>query len=268
MKYTLLELVKRVLESMESDEVSDINETQESVSVANIVKECYFDIVGEMNMAEQEGLFKLDASGDNTKPVLMYVPQNVSRIQYLKYNIDNTVGTPNYRDLRYVDNKEFLYYQQNFDPADTAIDQVTVVLNGTNFVFQYRNDSHPTYYTIFDESSVVFDAFDSSVETTLTTVRTLGWGDFVPSFSMTNTWTPDLDPRQFQLLLQDAKATAFVELRQSQNPTAEKKARKNRILTQKNKNDNDPRASNQNHAQYGRRGGNYPLIQRAMRAGV
>lgn len=268
MRYTLLEIVQRIMESMEADEISDINETAESVSVANIVKECYFDIVGEMNMAEQEGLFKLDSSGDNTKPVLMYVPSTVSRIEYLKYNKDDSVATPNYQDLRYVSNKEFLYYQNNFDPADTAIDQMTIELNGVDFVFQYRNDSYPTYYTIFDEQSVVFDSFDSSVEVTLTQVRSLGYGSLVPSFSMTNTWIADLDARQFQLLLQDAKATAFVELKQIQNVTAEKKARKNRILTQKNKNDNDPTFSNQNHAQFGRRGGNYPLIQRAMRAGV
>jgi len=267
-RYTLLELVQRILESMESDEVSDVNQTQESVTVANIIKECYFDIVGELNMAEQEGLFKLDASGDNTKPVLMYVPTTVSRVEYLKYNIDDVIGTPNYRDVRYVSNKEFLYYQQNIDDADVAVDQMTISLNGTNFVFQYRNDRYPTYYTIFDERSVVFDSFDVSVENTLTQVRSLGYGSMVPAFVLTNTWTADLDPRQFQLLLQDAKATAFVELKQSQNVMAEKKARKNRILTQKNKNDNDPTSSNQNHAQFGRRGGNFPLIQRAMRQGV
>lgn len=268
MRYTLLEMVQRILESMESDEVSDINETTEATTVANIIKECYFDIVGELNMAELEGLFKLDSSGDNLKPVLMYVPSTVSRVQYLKYNIDDSVATPNYRDLRYVSNKEFLYYQQNFDPTDAAIDQMTIELNGTDFVFQYRNDRWPTYYTIFDENSVVFDAFDVSVESTLTQVRSLGYGSIVPEFTLSNTWVPDLDPRQFQLLLQDSKATAFVELKQIQNATAEKKARKNRILTQKNKNDNDPTFSNQNHAQFGRRGGNFPLIQRAMRAGV
>ena len=105
MRYTLLELTQRIMESMESDEISDINETPESVSVANIIKECYFDIVGEMNMAEQEGLFKLDSSGDNTKPVLMYVPSTVGNIQYLNYNKVDSVATPNYKDLRYVSNK-------------------------------------------------------------------------------------------------------------------------------------------------------------------
>ncbi len=266
MRYTLLELTQRILESMEADEVSDIGETPESTSVANIIKECYFDIIGESAPAEQVGLFKLDSSGDNTKPALMYVPENVSRIQYLRYNISETAA-PNYRDLRFIDNQEFLYYQQSIDVADVNIDQMVVQVNGEDFTFSYRNDGHPVYYTIFDERSIVFDSFELDEEVTLTTARSLGWGDLVPVFSMTNTFIPDLDPRQFQTLLQDAKSTAFVELKQTENAKAEKKARKNRILTQKNKHDNDPSWSNQKHAQFGRRGGNWSEMQRAMRAG-
>lgn len=269
-RYTLLELTQSILRSMESDEVSDINETQEAKDVVDIIKESYFDIVGEMNMAEQEGLFKLDSSGDNTKPTLMYVPSTVSRIQWLKYNIDDSTSTPNNRDVRYVNNQEFLYYQQGLDPSDTTISQMTVSINGSDFVFHYHNNSFPTYYTIFDERNIIFDSYDSSIESTLTTVRTVGWGDLVPSFTLSNNWVPDLDPRQFQLLLQASKSTAFMELKQTQNARSEKQERKNRILTQKNKNDNDPNWSNQKHAQYGRQGRvGYPrdAFQRSMRQG-
>lgn len=269
MRYTLLELTQSVLRSMESDEVSDINETQEAKDVVDIIKESYFDIVGEMNMAEQEGLFKLDSSGDNTKPTLMYVPSTVSRIQWLKYNIEDT-SFPNNRDVRYVNNQEFLYYQQGLDPSDINVNQMTVNINGSDFVFHYHDNYFPTYYTIFDERLVVFDAYDSSVESTLTTVRTVGWGDLVPSFTLSNNWVPDLDPRQFQLLLQASKSTAFMELKQTQNARSEKQERKNRILTQKNKNDNDPNWSNQKHAQFGRQGRTgYPrdAFQRSMRQG-
>src|SRR6185312_15457941 len=134
MRYTLLELVQSVLRSMESDEVSDINETMESVAVTDIVKECYFDIVGEMNMEEQEGLLTLDASGDNTKPCLMTTPSTVSRIQWIKYN-NGTLLEPDYKDLRYVTNDEFLYYQMGIDPADTQYTTMSVTLKGGTFVF-------------------------------------------------------------------------------------------------------------------------------------
>ena len=265
MRYTLLELVQRILESMESDEVSTIGETPESLSVANVIKECYFDIVGDLNMDEQEGLFKLDSSGDNLKPVLMYVPSNVSRVQYLKYNND-TLAAPNFKDVRYVTNREFLFYQEGINAEDTSVDSFDIPLNGSTFKFYFRTDRYPTYYTIFDENMVVFDAYDASVEDTMTQVRSLGYGSLVPGFVLSDTWVPDLDPRQFQLLLQESKMTAFIELKQAQNPIAEKKARKNRILTQKNKNDNDPTASNQKHYSYGRRNQFKPM-EWAMRNG-
>ena len=268
MRYTLLELTQRILESMESDEVSTVGETPESLSVANIIKECYFDIVGELSMAEQEGLYKLDASGDNAKPTLMTIPTTVSSVKWVKYNIGESV--PDYQFVSHRDNEEFLYYNTGLDPSETNIGSMVVSINGKSFTFNYYNDRMPTYYTVFDDQYVIFDAYDDDIESTLTEARCLIFATLVPSFSLTDTWTPDLDPRQFQLLLQEAKAQAFVELKQTQNPTAERKARKNKISAQWNKRDNNPGWANQAHAQFGRNGRNgFPRtsMERAMRKG-
>lgn len=50
MKYTLLELTQRILESMNSDEVNSIGDTEESMTVANIIKESLF--LFEHNLVE------------------------------------------------------------------------------------------------------------------------------------------------------------------------------------------------------------------------
>lgn len=267
MKYNLLEMTQRILESMESDEVSTFSETPESLTVANIIKECYFDIIGQHSPAESEGLYKLDASTDNTKPVLMTIPSNVSRIVWLRY--DTSTDVQNMTDMRYVPNEEFFYMQTNDDNQSNK-GSMTVDINNKEFSFTFYKDRMPSYYTIFSDKYVVFDAYDSSIEDTLTESRTVIWAELVPVFLMEDTFIPDLDPRQFQLLLNEAKAQAFVELKQSQNPKAEQKARKNHILTQKNKRDNDPRWANQQHVQFGRNGRNgFPRdwVQRAMRRG-
>lgn len=268
MRYTLLELVKRVLESMESDEVSDINETSESVTVANIIKECYFDIAGQFNPAELEGLFKLDAGGDNTKPVLMTMPSTASRVMWLKYNI-GAADRPDWQDLQYMSNEEFFEYQSGLDPDATNLDDFTHPVNNADFVFLYKNDDWPQYYTIFDDYTVIMDSYLATEENTLTQVRTLAYGPLVAEFEMENEWVPDLDPRQFQLLLQESKATAFQELKQTTNAKAEAKSRKNQILTQKNKYDNRPSWAGQDRVSFGRHGGNssYSNMQRAMRRG-
>lgn len=251
MKYNLLELTQRILGSMESDEVSSVSETPESLDVANIIKECYYDIVGHGNLAEHEGPFKLDSSGDNLKPVLMTIPSYVVRMDWLKYNFE-TLASPDYTHLRLVDLDEYLHLQGGMDQSDPTILTMTQNIGGTDFVFRYRNDRYPNYFTLIDDHYVVFDSFDSEVEATLSQVRTMAYGLIAPTFVMEDSFIPDLDHRQFQLLLQDAKATAHVELKQQQNPKAEQKYRRNLILSQKTKHDNDPRTSKQKAQTMGR----------------
>lgn len=266
MRYTLLELTQRILESMESDEVSTVGETPESTSVANIIKECYFDIVGQHSMAEQEGLYKLDSAADSTKPTLMYVPENLSRIKWIKY--ENFEGDR--EEVRFVSNEEFLYYQEGIDLDLANTGEMVVEVNGKPFKFRFYKNQTPSVYTVFDDYYVIFDGYDDRTGTTLTEDRTTVFGMLVPGFQLVDTWIPDLDPRQFQLLLQEAKAQAFIELKQTANPKAEAKARKNHILTQKNKRDMDPEYANQAHAGFGRKSRNgFPRnqLQRDMRRG-
>lgn len=268
MRYTLLELTQRILESMESDEVSTVSETSESLAVANTIRECYFDIVGQFSMAEEEGLFRLDASTDNTKPTLMYVPNGISSIKWLKYQKGSTTNPT--EELTHVPNEEFLFYSQGMNPSSSNIGQMEVEMSGKNFVFSFYNDRYPSYYTIFRDKYVLFDGYDASEETTLTEARSLVYATLVPEFPLEDDFVPNLDPRQFQLLLQEAKAQSFIDHKQIENPKAEKKARKNQILAQKNKNDNDPKWANQAHAGFGRVGRNgFPRnhMVRAMRHG-
>lgn len=269
MRYTLLELVQRILGAMESDEVSTVGESTESTEVARIIKECYFDIIGDINPSEQEGLFKLDASADDEKPCLMYLPSTVSKMRWLRYNDGDSLLEPSYRDLSYRNTDEFLYYHTGLDSDSALVDTMTVNIKGTDYTFQFRNDAHPSYYTIFYDRFVVFDSYKSDEEDTLTQARTLGFGSLVPEFSFEDTFVPELDPRQFQLLLSEAKAMAFVELKQAANSTAEKKARRNRIVGQKIRDDNDPAWANQRHAAFGRKSISAPLqdMKRAMRRG-
>lgn len=255
---------------MESDEVSTVGETSESQAVADIIKECYYDLIGELNPAEAEGLFKLDASADDTKPCLMYLPSTVAKMTWLRYNDGDSLLEPSYRDLSYRSNEEFIFYHTGLDADDDSVETMTVNIDDIDYVFQIRNNTYPTYYTVFKDRYIVFDGYDAEVEDTLTQARTLGFGSLVPEFSMADDFIPDLDPRQFQLLLNEAKAQAFVELKQSANEKAEKKARKNKILARKQRDDNDPGWANQRHAAFGRKSVMTPIqdMRRAMRRGV
>lgn len=253
MRYTLLEIVQRILESMDSDEVNSIADTTEAQAVANIVKEKFFEIVSEIGMKEHENLFHLNASTDSAKPCVMYLPSNVSNIESLKYNVGPSLDDFNLRELKYLDLGDFLFHVNNLNTNEAWVFSQILSLDGDDFRFKYRNDQSPSYWTSTDDYTIVFDSFDSSYEDTLTSSRTYGYGLKVPIFLLEDTFVPDLDPRQFSLLIAGAKAQAFIELKQSENPNAARTERRHRILAQKDRDNTDPRTAIQRHKGYGRR---------------
>lgn len=251
MKYTLLELTQRILESMDSDEVDSISDSPESLAVANIIKECYFDILGKLDLPEGESIFQLTASGDNTKPTLMTLPTDLLDLDRVFYN-DGSLSNPSWYPLQFVSFDGFLELQNMLDTTDTNVGTMDVLHNSQTFVFKYNNDRLPKYYTSFDDNTLLFDSYDASVNTTLVGAKTLAYGAREPTFSMENTYTPELDARQFQLLLQAAKAQAFIELKQVSNSKAETKERRNEILAQRTKRAVDNRTEKERYHGYGR----------------
>lgn len=252
MKYTLLQLVQRIMESLTSDEVNSYDDTEESLAVANIIKECYFDIVGINDLPNKNDVFQLEASGDNTKPTLMYVPDFAITLNRVKYNNDTT-SNPTWYDVQYIDFDEFLSITGSLDLDEDTVDSMTVENSQSQtFTFKFRNDRLPTYYTSFDDNTLLFDSYDSASSSTLVGSKTTCWGMITPTFTMSNSYTPDLDARQFQLLLQSAKAQAFLEIKQIENPKAERKERKNQIMVARTKHKVDTKA-NGRYRGYGRK---------------
>ena len=254
MRYTLLEIVQRILGAMDSDEVNDVSETAESLEVANIVKECYLEIMTEIEPREAEGLFHLDASGDNTKPTLMYLPSTVADIHWLKYNVGPDLFDTNYRILDYMEVEDFLDRMNGLDVNETWIDTQVVTINGQNFNIKFRNDESPYCYTSVDDRTLLFDSVDLSYENTLTASRTLGFGALTSTFQIENSYIPPLDAKRFQLLLSKAKAQAFVEVKQTSNAQAETKARRQTALAYKQESIVDPRPAIIKHRGFGRNG--------------
>jgi hypothetical protein len=253
MRYSLIEMVQRILGAMDSDEVNDIADSTEALEVAKIIKECYFEIMSEVGPKNTKNLFHLDASTDHTKPVLMFLPGNVAAVEWLKYNT-GTSGTDSiYRDIQYITPREMYELTDDLDSTQNWVQEMDITLSGSIFQFKFRNDNFPHFYTSTDDKSVIFDAYNNLFETTLTTSRTLGYGSMVPVFEMSNTFVPDLDPRMFTLLINSAKAQSFVELKQTTNDRATRLERRHKALAFKDKDATDDRSAVQKQIGFGRR---------------
>lgn len=221
---------------MESDEVNSISDTVESYALAVLLRSVYYDLSIDLALPEHETLFQLDPSGDATKPVLMTIPENVALVRNIKYNIQTATETrPNYRDLIFKPFMEFMMDQNNLHGNTTHVDQMSFTQDAESFVLVYSTNAAPRYFTTMDDFTFLFDSYDNTLDTTLQKAKTLCMGVIYPPFSLTDNFTPDLDPSQFSLLKNRAKVRAFAELKQAPNQEAASEARRQKIIVQKRK---------------------------------
>ena len=85
MKYSLLEMTQSILSSLSSDEVNSIGDTAESLQIVNIIEQVYYNMAARGNLPEHNGLVQLQGPDDVLKPVLMTVPENVTKIEWIEY---------------------------------------------------------------------------------------------------------------------------------------------------------------------------------------
>lgn len=232
MKSTLLELTQNILSRLDSDEIDSISDTTEAMQVARIIRNTYFNILTRSNLPEHKKLVQLTSSGSATQPVLMIRPDDVQKVDWIKYNIRTATDTiDRYDYVTILPLAQFLEMTDGFSTDDTNVD--TMLLNGLTFTF--TNNMKPTYCTIVDDLYFVFDSYDSAVETTLQTSKIKAFALTVPTFDLVDATIPDLDDVQFPLLLSEATSVAFVDLKQMPNQKAEQESRRNWISLQRTK---------------------------------
>jgi len=264
MRPTLLELTQMILSSLESDNVNSISDNDESMQVANILKQTFFNIVSRSDLPEHRQLIQLQPSLDETMPVLMFIPQGVTKIDWVKYfnsdvfdiasggssqhgtNVDlvpnNSVvspAPPGYQYVTMIPVAQFLDITNSFNPEESNVQSFTFSdqINGYpgTYTFYYKNDRQPMYCTCVTDNYIVFDSFDSAVDSTLQASKTMAYGSIVPIWVMEDDYIPPIDESQIPLLLNEAKSLAFYELKQTLHQKAEQEAKRGWSAIQKDK---------------------------------
>lgn len=216
---TVLDMTQKILSAMDSDEVNSINDTLEATQIAEVIESTYYNIISGKDWPHLFELFQLTASGDNTKPTHMSLPDTYLEIKWLKYNKRNSTDTKDkFEDVIYKDPEEFINLLNVRDETESNVTEVT---DASGIVLKILNDIAPTYYTSFDNENIIFDSYDSGVNTTLISSKTQCYGKKEPTFTLSDSFVPDLPVAMFSYLLNESKATCFVEMKQTQNPKAE-----------------------------------------------
>jgi len=218
-KMTLLEMTQDILSDMDSDEVNSINDSVESLQVAQIIKTTYYNIIDGRDYDFLYELFQLDASGTSSRPTHMKLPENIIDLKYIKYNCKTLTDTKDkYLKIKYLMPEDFM---EVVDSRDSSKSNVTVVTDPTGISINVMNDKAPEYFTSFDDENLVFDSYDSEVDTTLQNNKTQCHGKRSVAFTLLDSFTPDLPVQMFSYLLAEAKSTSFMTLKQMPNAKAE-----------------------------------------------
>lgn len=245
MKRTLLDYTTTVLSALGSDEVNSISDTTESLQVAEIVKTCFFNIITRANLPEQTKPFQLDPSLSITEPNLMFIPDGVKTMKWLKY-LNSTTTSNQYEYVTILPMQQFADYVNGYDTTDSDVDTLSLDVDGESFLFNYKDDIQPRYCTVINNYYVIFDSYDNTVDSTLQASKTMAYGLTSPVWRMEDTFIPDLDDQQVALLLNEAKSLAYFELKQMPHTKAEQEARRQWSSLQRDKSvDNKPTAFDQ-----------------------
>ena len=232
MKMTLLELVADVLNDMDSDEVNSIDDTTESEQVAQIIKTTYYAMISNRLWPHLRRGIQITSFSDKALPTHMRIQDEIQELNFINYDsakVDDV--RKRYLKIKYLTPDEFLH---KTNQENDSLPEVDVVEDPSGIDVIVRNDRAPQWYTSFDDSVVVFDSYDSEIDTTLQESKVQAQAYVVPSWSATDSFIPDLPDNAFIALLEEAKSKAMFKLKQMVDSKAEQEAgRQQRWLARK-----------------------------------
>jgi hypothetical protein len=227
-------MAQGVLSAIDGDVVNSISDTVESGQVADLIKQCYYEMVDELNLPHKNDLMSLEGLADPLKPTHMHIPDNASQILWIKYDC-RTLGVYNYdyRTLRHEEPETFIRTVNQRDVTDTT--NHLVVQYSANIPLVICKTAAPRSWTSFDDEYVVFDSYDSAVESTVQASKTITYGATAGVFIVDDDYIPDLPDNLFTHLYSKVEARAFANHKQQLNQKSEQQERRSRIRIQRNK---------------------------------
>lgn len=218
---TVLQYVQSCLSTMDSDEVDAINDTAESMQVANLLSDVYFELLNRQEWEFLKGPVTLTAAGDITQPTRFNVPAGLRHLHNLWYNVSTSGGVER-RELTFMEPADFL----NVLGSGLAATGKTLVTLPSQIQFYVRNDRMPSFWTTFDDQSVWCDAFRTATETSLVSSKVSALGVTIPAFSVTDTFVPTLPENTVPLLQASLNAAAHLYFKQQASAPDEVRVRR------------------------------------------
>lgn len=231
---TLLELVQTVLNETGGDEVNSIADTIEASSIAVFFKQCYDEIVDDKNLPSTGSLHALVGLADTTKPNIMRLADDASNMKWLKYDVALSALVPkNYRTIKWLCPEEFVT-KVNSNPSTDTTHYKTVQWD-SNVPLIIHKFKGPAYWTSFDDKYIVFDSYDSNIDSTLQSSKSIYYSETRPEFTIDDAFVPVLPENLMNLLYIKTVGRYLAGPHDKVNPKIEQQEHRTEIRTSRNK---------------------------------
>ena len=207
-KDTLLDVVQQILSDADGDDVNSISDTVESDQCARVVRDVFNQIVDQHDLEHLKTLRQLTATSATT-PNVMTRPEGFHTIEWVRYDTKLTAGgVQQFSPMSFMEVYDFVDMMSQHNTSDSTVDAITL---STGHILPVKNNKAPEYFTIMDYGSdeLVFDSYDSALETNLQTSKSLAYGVQKPSMTLTDTAVIDLPKHLATLVKREARAMYF-----------------------------------------------------------
>ena len=226
-KRTILKLIQELGAGLGSDEIDSLDETIEASDIMTILEQTYQEVLNRKTWEFMKGhIRQLDA--DATYANVLAIPDDVIKIEKITYR--DTTGK--FADVQYLSAEEFMMIVQS---RNTVNANITAINNADGVAINVRTDATPAYWTSFDEVTVTFDSFDSSVAAENLATDSVIISDVMPVTDFTNpAGVLNIPERMETLVFNEALSTCNYRIRQTADPRTDRIARRQGISLRRN----------------------------------
>lgn len=217
-------MTQDILSDMSDDEVNSIDDTFDSQQVATIIRSTYLAMMSNRNWPHQRKLIQIYPSTNSTLPTHMTMQDGIKEVCFLNYNCAKAGEKRlNYQKMQWLEPEDFIRHTNTRRSDDPNVD---IIQDKSGVQLFIINNRAPVYYTSFDDNELVFDSYDNVVDDVLQESKVQAMAYVMPSWEHTDSFIPDMPSEAFAALLAEAKSSAMLRLKQTQDVKAEAEARK------------------------------------------
>lgn len=264
-KFTLLQVVQKTIDALGLNEINSISDSVEAEQIAAFAQDAYYELMNQAEWPHLLNLRQLESVADNAKPNYLRIPDDVVRIDQIKYDNTDPAGSAplliKIEEIKWCPNEQFLDITQR---RNTETADIVTITDYSGVRYHVNNDTKPQLWTSFDDEYVVFDGYVVNIDSTLQGNKSQALCKIIPDFVIADATVADMPAHIFQIWIAEVKSTAMLYMRQEISAKDEQRARRGLAVSRRDRSRTD---NDDGKVRYGRPARSFRISSRSNSSG-